>query len=67
MKMKFRNGFSRLPVEVGMIGFKVTQSLDTKSALHEVMTINIALNHDIDSRTILMKRWANRDIGGLKL
>jgi len=56
MKMKFRNGFFKLPVEVGMIGFKVTQSLDTKSALHEVMTINIALNFDIDSRTILMKR-----------
>ncbi len=56
MKMKFRNGFSKLPVEVGMIGFKVTQSLDTKSALHGVMTMNIALNHGIDPHTILMKK-----------
>jgi len=56
MKMKFRNGFSRLPVEVGMMGFKVTRSLDTKSALHEVMTINLTLNQGTDSRTILMKR-----------
>ncbi len=55
MKMKFRNGFSKIPVEAGMIGLRVTRSLDTKSALHEIITINILLNEGKDSSSSPLK------------
>ncbi len=47
IKMRFRNGFSKLPADVGVIGFMMTQSLDTKSSLQGIIALNVMLNSKV--------------------
>jgi hypothetical protein len=67
MKMKPRNGFSRLPADVGTMGFKMVRSIDTKFALHEMLAVNMALKTDLNSRKNLQRSMGLMSNGGLKL
>jgi len=63
--MKPRNGFSRLPADVGAIGFRMVRSLDTKFDFHEMLAINMALQTNLNSEKTAENYQAR--VNGLKL